>query len=175
MKRGQIAHLDGNPGNFGLDNLAYLCLNHHDEYDGKTSQSKSLQIEEVKIYRKELYDSFADWQNVTTTRQVLNFLLSIITIDDMVEAAKAAAGRYTWHSDSLLIDVLTESDFESNDSDLWMPHLGLVEEFHSWGWLDYIFTENEIENEYRVRMQVKHKPVCKEVLAAFQKQLENKT
>jgi hypothetical protein len=47
--------------------------------------------------------------------------------------------------------------------------LGLVEEFYSWGWLDYTFTENETENEYRVIIKVKHKPVCQEVLAAYKK------
>ncbi len=40
IKRGQIAHIDRNPENNELKNLAFLCLPHHDEYDGKTSQSK---------------------------------------------------------------------------------------------------------------------------------------
>ena len=35
----------------------FLCLDHHDEYDGRTSQSKSLTIREIKHYRVELYDS----------------------------------------------------------------------------------------------------------------------
>ena len=174
IKKGQISHLDHNPSNYDIDNLAYLCLEHHDEYDGKTSQSKSFQIEEVKKYRKELYDSFSDW-DITSTRQFINFLLSRITLDDMVDAAKAAAGRYTWSPDSLLIEVLTIPDFESTDGDLWIPHLGLVEEFHSWGWLDYTFAENQTEDEYKVHIKVKYKPVCKEVLTAFQKRLENKT
>jgi len=55
VKKGQIAHLDGNPANDKPDNLAFLCLEHHDEYDSKTSQSKSLQIGEVKAYREKLY------------------------------------------------------------------------------------------------------------------------
>jgi hypothetical protein len=47
-KKGQIAHLDKNPANDKPDNLAFLCLNHHDEYDSITSQSKSIQKTEVK-------------------------------------------------------------------------------------------------------------------------------
>jgi len=58
-KRGQIAHLDHDPANNDLDNLAWLCLQHHDQYDGKTSQSKGLRLSEVKHYRKELYDRIA--------------------------------------------------------------------------------------------------------------------
>jgi hypothetical protein len=57
MKRGQLAHLDGNPSNTALDNLAYLCLPHHDEYDSTTSQSKGLTINEVKLYRTRLYEA----------------------------------------------------------------------------------------------------------------------
>lgn len=40
IKRGQIAHIDRNSANNKQNNLAFLCLPHHDEYDGKTSQSK---------------------------------------------------------------------------------------------------------------------------------------
>lgn len=53
-KKGQIAHLDRNPSNGAADNLAFLCLEHHDQYDSRTSQSKGLTIEEVKRYRTEL-------------------------------------------------------------------------------------------------------------------------
>lgn len=51
---GQIAHLDGNRDNNKEDNLAFLCLVHHDEYDSRTSQRKGLTIDEVKAYRAEL-------------------------------------------------------------------------------------------------------------------------
>lgn len=55
-KRGQIAHLDRDHSNHSLDNLCFLCLPHHDEYDSRTSQSKGLQPAEVKEYRRALYD-----------------------------------------------------------------------------------------------------------------------
>jgi hypothetical protein len=54
-KKGQIAHLDQDPSNDKPDNLAFLCLEHHDQYDSKTSQSRSIQINETKAYREKLY------------------------------------------------------------------------------------------------------------------------
>ena len=59
VKQGQIAHLDKNRDNHADDNLAFLCLPHHDQYDSVTSQSKSFRRAEVKVYRDELYDFFS--------------------------------------------------------------------------------------------------------------------
>lgn len=56
VKAGQIAHLNGDRSNSTIDNLAFLCLVHHDQYDSRTSQSKNLTVEEVRAYRTELYD-----------------------------------------------------------------------------------------------------------------------
>lgn len=56
--KGQIAHLDKNPSNNSVDNLAFLCLEHHDDYDSKTSQSKNFTIGEVKLYRAKLLQHF---------------------------------------------------------------------------------------------------------------------
>lgn len=55
LKQGQIAHLDHNPENNNADNLAFLCFDHHDQYDSRTSQSKKLTIQELKNFRNELY------------------------------------------------------------------------------------------------------------------------
>jgi len=57
VKRGQIAHIDHENTNNKLDNLAFLCLVHHDEYDTTTRQSKGLTKLEVKAMREELYES----------------------------------------------------------------------------------------------------------------------
>jgi hypothetical protein len=59
LKQGQIAHLDQDSSNSDLENLAFLCLFHHDQYDSKTSQSKGLRLAEVLHFRKELYDAVA--------------------------------------------------------------------------------------------------------------------
>lgn len=58
VKKGQIVHLDKNSSNNMYDNLAFLCLEHHDHYDSKTSQSKNFTIKEVKRYRDELKENF---------------------------------------------------------------------------------------------------------------------
>lgn len=55
-KQGQVAHLDQNRNNNKFDNLAFLCLPHHDKYDTKTRQSKNYTEAEVKTYRKLLYE-----------------------------------------------------------------------------------------------------------------------
>ncbi len=55
LKHGQMAHLDGRPDNNRVDNLAFLCLDHHDQYDSRTSQSKGLTEAEVKTYQGELH------------------------------------------------------------------------------------------------------------------------
>lgn len=56
LKSGQIAHIDQNPANSDYANLAFLCLDHHDQYDSKTSQSKGLRPGELRQYRDQLYD-----------------------------------------------------------------------------------------------------------------------
>jgi len=55
LKQGQIAHLDANSANSAEDNLAFLCFDHHDQYDSTTRQSKNFTPIEVKKFRAELY------------------------------------------------------------------------------------------------------------------------
>src|SRR5438105_14395103 len=55
VRRGQIAHLNRDPSDFRFENLVWLCLEHHDEYDSRTSQSKGLTRDEVEAYRQRLY------------------------------------------------------------------------------------------------------------------------
>lgn len=51
-KRVQIAHIDRDPRNAKSENLVPLCLDHHDEYDSTTSQSKGMLPEELRVYKK---------------------------------------------------------------------------------------------------------------------------
>lgn len=53
-KKGQVAHLDRDSSNSARENLVFLCLDHHDQYDSRTSQAKGLTIDEVKQYRSQL-------------------------------------------------------------------------------------------------------------------------
>jgi hypothetical protein len=45
------------------DNLAWLCLEHHDRYDGSTSQSKGITLHEVKRYRQSLWEAIENDQH----------------------------------------------------------------------------------------------------------------
>jgi hypothetical protein len=55
VKQGQIAHLDHDPSNCAFDNLVFLCLEHHAQYDAKSPQSKGFSQDEVRSYRDRLY------------------------------------------------------------------------------------------------------------------------
>lgn len=57
LKQGQIAHLDQSSANPDLDNLVFLCFEHHDQYDSRTSQSKGLTPNEVRQFRIELHEA----------------------------------------------------------------------------------------------------------------------
>jgi hypothetical protein len=49
---GQIAHIDRDASNASESNLAFLCLNHHNEYDTKKKQSKNLTPMEVRRFKR---------------------------------------------------------------------------------------------------------------------------
>lgn len=73
QKSGQIAHIDKNPLNASLNNLVFLCLEHHDQYDSKTSQSKGLTIYEVKKYRNLLHDAVQELRdNKKKKREIIS-------------------------------------------------------------------------------------------------------
>lgn len=55
VRKGQIAHLNRDRSDSRFENLVFLCLEHHDEYDGRPSQSKGYSPEEVRNYRDRLY------------------------------------------------------------------------------------------------------------------------
>jgi len=57
IKQGQIAHVDRDPANDDLDNLAFMCLDHHDQYDARAKQSKNLTMSEVRHFRRELHEA----------------------------------------------------------------------------------------------------------------------
>jgi hypothetical protein len=54
LKKGQISHIDGDRLNNRASNLAFLCLDHHDQLDSRTSQSKGLTPQEVRAFKQEL-------------------------------------------------------------------------------------------------------------------------
>lgn len=56
---GQIAHLNGDNSDARFENLVWLCLEHHDKFDSKTSQTKNYTRTEVTSYRDRLYQKYA--------------------------------------------------------------------------------------------------------------------
>lgn len=69
VKKGQIAHLDRNPSNNSSENVVFLCLEHHDEYDSQTRQSKGLTKRELQQYRNLLYQARNSLAQRFTTSQ----------------------------------------------------------------------------------------------------------
>jgi hypothetical protein len=48
-------HINRKSHDSRFENLAWLCIDHHDEYDGSTSQSKGITPGELREYRDRLY------------------------------------------------------------------------------------------------------------------------
>lgn len=57
---GQIAHLNGDHSDNRFENLAWLCLEHHDKFDSKTSQTKNYTQIELRNYRDRLYQMYGE-------------------------------------------------------------------------------------------------------------------
>lgn len=73
QKNGQIAHIDRVSSNSSIDNLAYLCLEHHNAYDSKMSQSKNYTPHELLSYKAELENYiFTEWN-----KPILNSEISV--------------------------------------------------------------------------------------------------
>lgn len=173
VKKGQVAHLDHDRQNNNPENLAFLCLDHHDEYDGETSQAKGLTVQEVKRYRAELYQHFSVWQRTGSRSQFLNFLSATIGPDQMADAAIKVAGSVVFYGEEHAYDVLVSSKKDYADGDLLAPHLIVLDSFASWGWLT--FTEEERPNkrgELRTYLNVKLEPVCRTVANIIRKRIQ---
>jgi hypothetical protein len=59
VRKGQLAHLNHRREDSTFENLVWLCLEHHDEFDSQTSQSKGLTEQELRAYRDQLYREIA--------------------------------------------------------------------------------------------------------------------
>lgn len=73
---GQIAHINGDNSDNRFENLAWLCLEHHDKFDSKTSQTKNYTQLEVKSYNEKLYQKFSESEytqdDIALTRKYLH-------------------------------------------------------------------------------------------------------
>ncbi|KEQ17537.1 hypothetical protein [Endozoicomonas numazuensis] len=77
-KKGQIAHIDKNRSNSDINNLVFLCLDHHDRYDSSTSQSKGIKKKELIKYRDDLYSYIKKWGKVNSFNDGLDYLDELI-------------------------------------------------------------------------------------------------
>ncbi len=83
FKKGQIAHIDHNRSNNKPANLVFLCLEHHDEYDSSTSQSKGWTQEELKRSKKNL-DAFIKKHREEILPEIMSSKASKPTADDKI-------------------------------------------------------------------------------------------
>ena len=58
-KKGHLAHIDRDPSRNAEENLAFLCLEHHDTYDSKSRQTKGILPDELQTAKKYLEDQVA--------------------------------------------------------------------------------------------------------------------
>lgn len=88
IKRGQIAHLDQNNQNRAFENLMFMCIPHHDEYDSTTSQSKNLTIGEAKEYRDRVYNLVAGEAHNDTLHSVQRFIQAHFNVKSEIGSTK---------------------------------------------------------------------------------------
>ncbi|MCH7726182.1 MAG: sigma-70 family RNA polymerase sigma factor [Planctomycetes bacterium] len=81
-KAGQIAHLDKDPANNRFNNLVWLCFEHHNKFDSKTSQGKGYQHGEVRTYRDQLYERNQNGNRRCSFKVKLDRNLEAYTIDE---------------------------------------------------------------------------------------------
>lgn len=114
IRQGQIAHLDGDASNSAEDNLAFLCFDHHDQYDSTTRQSKNFTQEEVKHFRSELYAAI---QLAFDTQVQFGEATGVA---DLIPGHYIRAGEY--ESAELKIQRLADGRYHVTGTALWGTH-----------------------------------------------------
>lgn len=122
QKAGQIAHLDQDGTNDSPANLAWLCLPHHDEYDGQTSQSKGYTEAEVKRYRDLLHAEIERWRQAqphSESDDSFRFKQQLLERNTAVFFFAAYASRDRAARERLLSEV-QDVDIRSQLTEAWM-------------------------------------------------------
>lgn len=117
VKQGQIAHLDHDPSNYNLDNLAWLCIPHHDQYDTKTRQSKGFTMSEVKHYRKTLAGEVHRRRQLATEGKSVD--KTRLIQENLALFLFAAHAMYKPEFRTLLRKEVTDPDFLTQVEDAW--------------------------------------------------------
>lgn len=134
---GQIAHIDRDNKNNKEENLAFLCLRHHDKYDTRRSQSKGFTQGELKSYKQDLLDLISenDLPKTETNNSIdsrvkylILFLLAVLSITLIIFAKpfmlttekqnKTLLLKYFESKDSLDYNILITrfEDYRSDNS-----------------------------------------------------------
>jgi hypothetical protein len=71
VKDGQLAHIDRNPSNGAEDNVVFLCLVHHNQYDLKPSQSKGWLPAELAKIKRRFQPAIADGRHLENRAGVI--------------------------------------------------------------------------------------------------------
>ena len=90
QKKVQIAHISKDPADTSYDNLVVLCLDHHDEYDSRTSQSKGITPEEVRHYKARLAEAMRSWENAPHQLVVPYDLAENLRVSSVSDLRKSA-------------------------------------------------------------------------------------
>jgi hypothetical protein len=117
VKQGQIAHLDHDPSNHDIENLAWLCIPHHDQYDTTTSQSKGFTISEVKQYRKALAEEVDRRRRLATAGKDVD--KARLIQENLALFLFAAQAMYTPQFRALLRKEVTDPDFLAQVEQAW--------------------------------------------------------
>ena len=120
-KRGQVAHLDHDPSNSSYENLAWMCLSHHDEYDSKSSQTKKYSEYEAKKYRQVLYDEVHRRREVAAageTEEKARLKRQFIE-DNVALFFFAAVALYEPQLRGVLLNEIKDPDFRAQVESAW--------------------------------------------------------
>ncbi len=104
-KNGQIAHIDRDSSNASADNLVYLCLEHHNQYDSRQSQAKNVTEKEVRHARMMLDQAFADRTAKVLIEVKLGRQFDEFSAVDLVDLVKTVQERFGSESGVVVRDL----------------------------------------------------------------------
>jgi hypothetical protein len=108
VKEGQIAHLDHDTSNNNPDNLAWLCLFHHDQYDSIRRQAKGIKLQEVKIYRTQLYSQLSVLLSKNTGDKGKQF--NQTRSDEILELLDRYSGANETTTNEIITEIINRID-----------------------------------------------------------------
>lgn len=74
VRVGQIAHINRNHEDARFENLAWLCLEHHDQYDSTTSVTKNLTEIELRAHRDAIHRLYGGKYSFEEIELIINYL-----------------------------------------------------------------------------------------------------